>query len=153
MRGCPFKSTGWLGASRPVAICRSFGTTTQRARANWHPRDKQTSAWRAAGVCSEAAEKPEESMANILVNIEKGIEVGAEDILKWLMRAEKALKTTPQVIAALAVLAAALEKPLLDAGVAASNPLNIVLDVETAVELKAAWPSVKIFLATLGVKF
>jgi hypothetical protein len=92
-------------------------------------------------------------MANILVNIEKGIEVGAEDILKWLMRAEKALKTTPQVIAALAVLAAALEKPLLDAGVAASNPLNIALDVETVVELKAAWPSVKIFLATLGVKF
>ena len=36
------------------------------------------------------------------------------------------------------VNAGSLEKPLLDAGVAASNPLNIVLDVETAVELKAA---------------
>jgi hypothetical protein len=91
-------------------------------------------------------------MANILVNIEKGVEVGAEDILKWLMGAEKALKATPQVIAALAVLAAALEKPLLDAGVAAATPLNIPLDIQTAVELKAAWPAVKSFLSTLGVK-
>lgn len=91
-------------------------------------------------------------MANILVNIEKGIEVGAEDILKWLMGADKALKAAPQVIAALAVLAAALEKPLLDAGLAVATPLKISLDIQTAVELKAAWPAVKAFLATLGVK-
>ena len=35
-------------------------------------------------------------MANILVNIEKGIEIGAEDALKWLTGANKALKAAPQ---------------------------------------------------------
>ncbi len=35
-------------------------------------------------------------MANILVNIEKGIEVGAEDILKWLTSAEKVLFAAPR---------------------------------------------------------
>ena len=43
-------------------------------------------------------------MANILVNIEKGIEVGAEDVLKWLTGAEKVLHAAPAVIAALATL-------------------------------------------------
>ena len=49
-------------------------------------------------------------MANILVNIEKGIEIGAEDVLKWLTGAEKVLFAAPKVIAALAILAAAMEK-------------------------------------------
>src|ERR1039457_4372493 len=51
-------------------------------------------------------------MANILVNIEKGIEIGAEDALKWLTGADKALHAAPAVIAALAILVAAMEKPL-----------------------------------------
>lgn len=92
-------------------------------------------------------------MANILVNIEKGIEVGAEDILKWLTSAEKVLFAAPAVIAALATMAGALEKPLTELAVAVSNPLNIALDVQTATDLKAAWPQVKAFLASLGVKF
>ena len=37
-------------------------------------------------------------MANILVNLEKGIEIGAEDALKWLTGANKALHAAPQVI-------------------------------------------------------
>jgi len=41
-------------------------------------------------------------MANILVNIEKGIEVAAEDVLKWLVSAGKALHAAPAAIAALA---------------------------------------------------
>jgi hypothetical protein len=92
-------------------------------------------------------------MANILVNIEKGIEVGAEDILKWLTGAEKVLFAAPAVIAALATMAGALEKPLVELAAAASNPLNIALDVQTATDLKAAWPQVKAFLVSLGVKF
>ncbi len=36
---------------------------------------------------------------------------------------------------------------------AASNPLNIALDIQTARDLNAAWPEVKAFLGTLGVKF
>jgi hypothetical protein len=92
-------------------------------------------------------------MANILVNIEKGIEVGAEDVLKWLIGAEKVLQAAPAVVAALAILAVAMEKPLAELAGAAANPLNIPLDIETAADLKAAWPQVKAFLKTLGVKF
>jgi hypothetical protein len=57
------------------------------------------------------------------------------------------------VIAALAILAAAMEKPLAELAGAAANPLNIPLDIETATDLKAAWPEVKTFLKSLGVKF
>ncbi|WP_263358742.1 hypothetical protein [Acidicapsa ligni] len=92
-------------------------------------------------------------MANILVNIEKGIEIGAEDALKWLGRAQTSLTAAPGVVAALATLAAAVEKPLMELSSVAVSPLNIPLDIQTAVDLKAVWPSVKAFLETLGVKF
>lgn len=92
-------------------------------------------------------------MANILVNIEKGIEIAAEDALKWLTGADKALKAAPQVVAALATLIGAVEKPIAELAGAAANPLNIALDIQTAQDLKAVWPDVKTFLASLGVKF
>jgi hypothetical protein len=92
-------------------------------------------------------------MANILVNIEKGIEIGAEDALKWLTGADKALHAAPEVIAALATLVGAVEKPLSELAGAAANPLNIALDVQTVNDLKAAWPEVKTFLGSLGVQF
>ncbi len=92
-------------------------------------------------------------MANILVNLEKGIEIGAEDALKWLTGAGKTLHAAPQVIAALATLVGAVEKPLADFAGAAANPLNIALDVQTVNDLRTAWPDVKKFLGTLGVKF
>jgi hypothetical protein len=43
-------------------------------------------------------------MVTILVNIEKGVEIGAEDALKWLTGADKAVHAAPAAIAALAVL-------------------------------------------------
>jgi hypothetical protein len=92
-------------------------------------------------------------MANILVNIEKGVEVGAEDVLKWLTGTERVLHAAPGVIAALATLVGAMEKPFEELAAAASNPLNIALDVQTAQDLKATWPQVKAFLVSLGVKF
>jgi len=88
-----------------------------------------------------------------MVNIEKGIEIAAEDALKWLSGANKALKAAPQVVAALATLIGAVEKPISELAGAAANPLNIPLDIQTAKDLKAVWPDVKVFLATLGVKF
>ncbi len=91
-------------------------------------------------------------MANILVNIEKGIEVAAEDVLKWLVGAGKALHAAPAAIAALAAMAAALEKPLAELEEVTVNPLNIPLDIQTAQDLKAAWPEVKAFMKSLGVK-
>jgi hypothetical protein len=92
-------------------------------------------------------------MANILVNIEKGIEIGAEDALKWLTGANRALTAAPAVVAALATLIGAVEKPMAELAGAAANPLNIALDIQTVTDLKAAWPEVKTFLSTLGVKF
>jgi hypothetical protein len=92
-------------------------------------------------------------MANILVNIEKGVEIGAQDALKWLAGASKALHAGPGVVAALATLAGAVEKPLSELAGAAANPLNIPLDLETVTDLKAVWPDVKTFLGSLGVKF
>lgn len=92
-------------------------------------------------------------MANILVNIEKGLEIGAEDALKWLSGANRSLKAAPAVIAALATLIAAVDKPLVDLSGVAVNPLNIALDIQTVNDLKAVWPEVKQFLSTLGVKF
>ena len=91
-------------------------------------------------------------MANILVSIEKGIEIGAEDALKWLVGAGKALHAAPAAIAALAAMAAALEKPIAELEEVAASPLNIPLDIQTAKDLKAAWPEVIAFLKSLGVK-
>ena len=92
-------------------------------------------------------------MASILVNIDKGIEIGAHDALRWLTGADKALHAAPEVVAALAILIGAIEKPLADISVVTQNPLNIALDFQTVNDLKAAWPAVKQFLTTLGVKF
>lgn len=92
-------------------------------------------------------------MAKILVNFEKGIELAAEDALRWLSKAQTALTAAPGVVAALATLIATIDKPLLDISGVAANPLNIALDVQTVNDLKAVWPQVKNFLASLGVKF
>ena len=92
-------------------------------------------------------------MANIFVSVEKGIVVGAEDVLRWITSTAKVLKATPAAIAALATLAGALEKPMTELAEVAANPMNIVLDIETAEDLRAAWPELKAFLTTLGVKF
>lgn len=92
-------------------------------------------------------------MANILVNIEKGVEIAAEDALKWLTGANKALHAAPEVVAALATLISAVEKPLADVAGAAQNPLNVALDIQTVRDLKSTWPAVKQFLGSLGVKF
>jgi hypothetical protein len=93
------------------------------------------------------------AMAHILVNLEKGVEIGAEDALKWLAGANKALHAAPEAVAALATLIAAVEKPLADISGVAANPLNIALDIQTVNDLKIAWPAVKQFLGTAGVKF
>lgn len=55
-------------------------------------------------------------------NIEKGIEIAAEDVLKWLTGANKALKAAPQVVAALATLIAAVEKPMAELAGAELTP-------------------------------
>ncbi len=91
-------------------------------------------------------------MANIFVSIEKGIEIGAEDALKWLTGATKALAVAPTVVAALGTLFGQLEAPLSDVASAAANPLNITLDIQTVTDIKSVWPDIKQFLTSIGVK-
>jgi hypothetical protein len=93
------------------------------------------------------------AVANLLINLKKGVEIGADDALRWLIGANKSLRAAPVVIAALATLVGAVDQPLTDLAAAAANPLNIALDVQTAADLAAAWPEVKAFLSSLGVRF
>jgi hypothetical protein len=92
-------------------------------------------------------------MANILVNLEKGVELAAEDALKWFGGIRAVVTAAPGVVAALATLATAVERPLIELSGVATNPLNIALDIQTANDLKVVWPDVKKFLESLGVKF
>jgi hypothetical protein len=92
-------------------------------------------------------------MVELVVDVERDLKLAAGDVLRWLKGTGKALHAAPQVIAALAVMAAALERPLFDAAAVAGNPLNIPLDIQTAEDLRAAWPAVKAFLQELGVRF
>jgi hypothetical protein len=89
---------------------------------------------------------------NVSFSVEKGIEIGAKDALKWLTGANKALHAAPAVVAVLAAPLGAVEKPLVDLAGAASNPINIVLEVQTATDIKAVWPQVKEFLFRMGIK-
>jgi NaMN:DMB phosphoribosyltransferase len=91
-------------------------------------------------------------MANIFVNIEKGVEIGAEDALKWLTSATQALSVTPSVVAALGTLFGQLETPITDVASVVTNPLNVSLDVQTVTALKNVWPEIQTFLTSIGVK-
>ncbi len=91
-------------------------------------------------------------MANILVDATKGIEIGAEDALKWLTTATEALGVTPSVVAALGTLFGQLETPITDIAGTVTNPLNISLDVATVTALKNVWPNIQTFLTSIGVK-
>lgn len=90
------------------------------------------------------------SLATIIADAEKGIEIGAEDLLKLVGTAQK---VAPGVLAAVGILAGGVTKALTDVeGAAASSGLNIALDEQTLTDLKAVWPQVKAFLLTLGIK-
>jgi hypothetical protein len=92
-------------------------------------------------------------MANILVGIEHGIEVAAEDILKFLTSAkELSSKLDPNAIAGLGVLLGTVAKAMEDVSAAAANPLNLSLDATTVQDLKAVWPAVVKFAASIGIK-
>lgn len=93
-------------------------------------------------------------MANVLVSIEKGVEVAAEDLFGWITKANQKVQTGgPAAISAIAVLAGALDKALTDVSGAVTNPTSIILNLGTDIsDIKAVWPDVKALLHTLGVK-
>jgi hypothetical protein len=93
-------------------------------------------------------------MANILLNLEHGIEVGAADVLRFLSATQNTTsKLEPGAIAALAVVLGTLEKSLAGLNQTASAPLNVTLDVATVNDLRAVWPSLLVFATSLGIKF
>ena len=92
-------------------------------------------------------------MASIMVNIEKGIEMAAEDVLHLLSGAQKDVQAAPVVIAALGTLLGAVNAAILAAqGAVAQDGFNIKLDDAVVSDLEAAWPDLKAFAATLGIK-
>lgn len=93
-------------------------------------------------------------MATVLLNIEKGIEVAAEDALSFITGANAKVQTGgPGAIAGLGVVVGAVDKALSDAAAVAENPASLTVTFGSDVaDIKAVWPAVKAFLATLGIK-
>lgn len=92
-------------------------------------------------------------MANILLGIEHGVEVAAEDVLKFVTGTVSAgNKAAPGVVAGLGVLLGTVAKTLADANGVVSNPLNFSLDAATIRDLKAVWPAMVQFAGSLGIK-
>lgn len=92
-------------------------------------------------------------MAHILLGIEHGIEVAAEDMLKFVSGVAVASnKATPGVVAGLGVLLGAIAKALADVNGVAANPLNLTLDAATIHDIKAVWPAIAQFAGSLGIK-
>jgi hypothetical protein len=80
----------------------------------------------------------------------KDVEVDAGKVLNYLAKAEKA---TPEAAAGLAVVLGAVSKAVTDgSAAAAASGVNISLDSQTVSDLKAVWPDIKSFAATLGIK-
>jgi len=92
-------------------------------------------------------------MGNIFVTIGKDVEIGAEDLLKWVTSGASTIAVaTPGALAAFGLLMSCVESALVDVTGVVENPLNIALDVATVASLIKVWPDLKAFLATLGVK-
>ena len=93
-------------------------------------------------------------MSNIVVTIGKDIELGAEDLLKFVTKgSSKVQGAGPTVIAGLGALAAGVEQALKDVATSAANPASLIINLGSDInDFKAAWGDVKTFLAALGVK-
>lgn len=96
-------------------------------------------------------------MANIFLDVVKGVEAGAEDVLKFLTGASqdvsKAGSAAPTVVAALGTLLGATATAVTSTATAVeSGTVNIPLDAAALNSIKAVWPDVVSFAATLGIK-
>lgn len=97
-------------------------------------------------------------MANILVTIavdvEKGLSIAAEDVLKAVGLASSAVASSgPGALAAFGVLMGALDKAVTDVEAGAVNPTSLVVAIPPDLaDIKAVWPAIVAFLATIGVK-
>lgn len=90
-------------------------------------------------------------MPNIFLNVEKGIEVAAEDVLGWLNKAEQKITVAPAAVAALGVILGGIQKVVSDVSADVSNPVNLTLLPAQISDIKAVWPEVQAFAKTLGI--
>lgn len=92
------------------------------------------------------------SVKTAIITIGKDVEIAAEDALHFVQKAEE---KTPQVAGALGVVLGGVGKAIADVDSIAGAPaqtLSISFDQSVLADLKAVWPELKDFVATLGVK-
>ena len=92
------------------------------------------------------------SLATIIVDAEKGVEVAAADVLKFVTAAKTELALAPTELAAVAtVLASVGAAATATETAAASGGLNITLDTAALTAIKGVWPSVQAAFKAAGV--
>lgn len=93
-------------------------------------------------------------MASVLVNIEKGVEIAAEDLFQWVTKANNGLsKDSPAAIPALGTILGAVGKAIADASGAAANPAQLIITLpQDVADYKAVWADIVAFAATVGIK-
>jgi hypothetical protein len=94
-------------------------------------------------------------MPNILVQIGEGIEVAAQDFVKFCddLKLEAEAVVSPRALIALALLAVPLGKAVASSVAAASQDgINIPLDVQSAQLIVQLWPDLQAYLKTLAIQ-
>jgi len=92
------------------------------------------------------------STKTALVTIAKDVEIAAEDALHFV---QKTTTEIPQVAGALGVLLGATAKAISAVESAANSPIQVLslsFDEQVFADLKAVWPDLVKFAATLGIK-
>lgn len=87
-----------------------------------------------------------------LITIAKNLDIAATDALHFIANVEK---KSPAAVAALGVVLGAISKAIADVQSGAENPaqaLDVSFDSATFADLKAVWPDLVAFSATLGIK-
>jgi hypothetical protein len=99
------------------------------------------------------AEEKTMAIGTIVLDIEKGVEVGAADVLKFLTGVQSELKLAPAVAAALGSVLGSVSAAVASTETAvASGGVNIVLDQAALTSIKSVWPQVQAAFASVGIK-
>lgn len=94
------------------------------------------------------------SASTLVMNVEKGLEVSASDVLKFLTKAETVTATAgPMVIAGLGTLLGAVGTAIATGQAAASaGGVSVTLDAQTVTAVKSVWTEIEAFAKSLGIK-
>ena len=94
-------------------------------------------------------------MPNIFVQIGEGVEVGAQDFVKFCedLKLEAEAIVSPRALIALAILAVPLGQAVASSvAAAAQDGLNIPLDVQSAQLIVQLWPDLQAYLKSLAIQ-